>query len=152
MSKQPAPGLGKIGVLIGLNRLETPASSPPSASSAMHVAAANPQSLDISSVDPAALERERNVLAEQARTSGKAEEIIAKMVEGRLRKYYEEVVLLEQVYVIDGESRVKAAVAAAAKEVGAPIAVTGFHRMVLGEGIQREQKDFAAEVAAQLGS
>jgi Translation elongation factor Ts len=61
-------------------------------------------------------------------------------------------VLLEQVYVIDGESRVKAAVAAAAKEVGAPIAVTGFHRMVLGEGIQREQKDFAAEVAAQLGS
>jgi len=119
---------------------------------AMHVAAANPQSLDISSVDPAALERERNVLAEQARTSGKAEEIIAKMVEGRLRKYYEEVVLLEQVYVIDGESRVKAAVAAAAKEVGAPIAVTGFHRMVLGEGIQREQKDFAAEVAAQLGS
>ena len=148
-----APGLGKIGVLIGLESTGDAGKLAAFGKQlAMHVAAANPQSLDISSVDPAALERERNVLAEQARTSGKAEEIIAKMVEGRLRKYYEEVVLLEQVYVIDGESRVKAAVAAAAKEVGAPIAVTGFHRMVLGEGIQREQKDFAAEVAAQLGS
>jgi elongation factor Ts len=148
-----APGLGKIGVLIGLESTGDAGKLTAFGKQlAMHVAAANPQSLDISSVDPAALERERNVLAEQARTSGKPEEIIAKMVEGRLRKYYEEVVLLEQVYVIDGESRVKAAVAAAAKEVGAPIAVTGFHRMVLGEGIQREQKDFAAEVAAQLGS
>jgi elongation factor Ts len=148
-----APGLGKIGVLIGLESTGDAGKLAAFAKQlAMHVAAANPQSLDISSVDPAALERERNVLAEQARTSGKAEEIIAKMVEGRLRKYYEEVVLLEQVYVIDGESRVKAAVAAAAKEAGAPIAVTGFHRMVLGEGIQREQKDFVAEVAAQLGS
>jgi len=148
-----APGLGKIGVLIGLESTGDAGKLAAFGKQlAMHVAAANPQSLDISSVDPAALERERNVLAEQARTSGKAEEIIAKMVEGRLRKYYEEVVLLEQVYVIDGESRVKAAVAAAAKEIGAPIAVTGFHRMVLGEGIQREQKDFAAEVAAQLGS
>jgi elongation factor Ts len=148
-----APGLGKIGVLIGLESTGDAGKLAAFGKQlAMHVAAANPQSLDISSVDPAALERERNVLAEQARTSGKAEEIIAKMVEGRLRKYYEEVVLLEQVYVIDGESRVKAAVAAAAKEIGAPVAVTGFHRMVLGEGIQREQKDFAAEVAAQLGS
>ncbi|HEY8012371.1 MAG TPA: translation elongation factor Ts, partial [Dongiaceae bacterium] len=118
-----APGLGKIGVLIGLESTGDAGKLAAFGKQlAMHVAAANPQSLDISSVDPAALERERNVLAEQARTSGKAEEIIAKMVEGRLRKYYEEVVLLEQVYVIDGESRVKAAVAAAAKEVGAPIA------------------------------
>ena len=147
-----APGLGKIGVLIGLESTGDAGNLAAFGKQlAMHVAAANPQSLDISSVDPAALERERNVLAEQARTSGKAEEIIAKMVEGRSQAH-EEVVLLEQVYVIDGESRVKAAVAAAAKEVGAPIAVTGFHRMVLGEGIQREQKDFAAEVAAQLGS
>jgi elongation factor Ts len=148
-----APGLGKIGVLIGLESTGDAGKLTAFGKQlAMHVAAANPQSLDISSVDPAALERERSVLAEQARTSGKAEEIIAKMVEGRLRKYYEEVVLLEQVYVIDGESRVKAAVTAAAKEAGAPITVTGFYRMVLGEGIQREQKDFAAEVAAQLGS
>ena len=118
----------------------------------MHVAAANPQSLSIADVDPAALERERNVLAEQARASGRPEEIIAKMVEGRLRKYYEDVVLLEQLYVIDGESRVKAAVEKAGREAGAKIEVTGFVRLVLGEGIEREQKDFAAEVAAQLGA
>jgi len=148
-----APGLGKIGVLVGLESTGDAGKLAAFGKQlAMHVAAANPQSLDIATVDPAALERERGVLAEQARASGKPEEIIAKMVEGRLRKYYEEVVLLEQVYVIDGESRVKAAVTAAAKEAGAPIAVTGFYRMVLGEGIQREQKDFAAEVAAQLGS
>ena len=148
-----APGLGKIGVLVGLESTGDAGKLAAFGKQlAMHVAAANPQSLDIATVDPAALERERGVLAEQARASGKPEEIIAKMVEGRLRKYYEEVVLLEQVYVIDGESRVKAAVAAAVKEAGAPIAVTGFYRMVLGEGIQREQKDFAAEVAAQLGS
>jgi elongation factor Ts len=148
-----APGLGKIGVLVGLESTGDAGKLAAFGKQlAMHVAAASPQALDIATVDPAALERERGVLAEQARASGKPEEIVAKMVEGRLRKYYEDVVLLEQVYVIDGESRVKAAVAAAAKEAGAPIAVAGFHRMVLGEGIQREQKDFAAEVAAQLGS
>ena len=94
---------------------------------------------------------QRTVLAEQSRASGKPEEIISKMVEGRLRKFYEEVVLLEQTYVIDGESKVRAALAAAAKEIGAPIEIKAFHRMALGEGVQREQKDFAAEVAAQLG-
>jgi len=147
-----APGLGKIGVLVALESAGDPARLAAFGKQlAMHVAAANPQALTIASVDPAALERERAVLAEQARASGKPEEIIGKMVEGRLRKFYEEVVLLEQTYVIDGESRVKAAVAAAAKELGAPIEVKGFHRMALGEGIQREQKDFAAEVAAQLG-
>jgi elongation factor Ts len=148
-----APGLGKIGVLVGL---ESAGDSARLASFgkqlAMHVAAANPQAVDVRGVDPAALERERGVLAEQARSSGKPEEIIAKMVEGRLRKYYEEVVLLEQTYVIDGESKVKSAIVAAAKEAGAAIEVKGFYRMVLGEGIEREQKDFAAEVAAQLGS
>jgi elongation factor Ts len=147
-----APGLGKIGVLVALESAGDRAKLAAFGKQlSMHVAAANPQALDISTVDPAALERERGVLAEQARASGKPEEIIAKMLEGRLRKYYEEVVLLEQVYVIDGESRVSAAVAAAAKEAGEPIKVTGFRRLVLGEGIQREQKDFAAEVAAQLG-
>jgi elongation factor Ts len=147
-----APGLGKIGVLVALESAGDPAKLAAFGKQlAMHVAAANPQALTIAAVDPAALERERAVLAEQARASGKPEEIIGKMVEGRLRKYYEEVVLLEQTYVIDGESKVKAAVAAAAKDAGAPIEVKGFHRMALGEGIQREQKDFAAEVAAQLG-
>ncbi|HUA56083.1 MAG TPA: translation elongation factor Ts [Candidatus Sulfotelmatobacter sp.] len=145
-----APGLGKIGVLVALES-SAPADKLAAFGRqlAMHVAAANPQSLDIETVDPRALERERDVLREQARGSGKPEAIIEKMVEGRLRKFYEEVVLLEQVYVIDGESRVKAAVAAAAKELGAPIAVKGFARFQLGEGIQKEQGDFAAEVAAQ---
>ena len=145
-----APGLGKIGVLVALES-SAPADKLAAFGRqlAMHVAAANPQSLDIETVDPRALERERDVLREQARGSGKPEAIIEKMVEGRLRKFYEEVVLLEQVYVIDGESRVKAAVAAAAKELGAPITVKGFARFQLGEGIQREHGDFAAEVAAQ---
>jgi elongation factor Ts len=146
-----APGLGKIGVLVGLESAGDPAKLAAFGRQlAMHVAAANPQSVTIAEVDPASLERERNVLSEQARASGKPEEIIGKMVEGRLRKFYEEVVLLEQVYVIDGESRVKAALDKAGKEAGAPIRVAGFIRLVLGEGVEREQKDFAAEVAAQL--
>ncbi len=147
-----APGLGKIGVLVAL---ESPAAPDKllalGRQLAMHVAAANPQALDIADVDPAALERERGVLAEQARASGKPEEIIGKMVEGRLRKYYEDVVLLEQTYVIDGESKVRAALQKAAKELGAPVRVTGFVRYALGEGIERAKSDFAAEVAAQLG-
>jgi elongation factor Ts len=153
MHNQAAPGLGKIGVLVGLessgdkNKLAQLGKQ-----IAMHVAAANPQALTVEQVDPKALERERAVLSEQASGSGKPAEIIAKMVEGRLRKYYEDVVLMEQLYVIDGESRVKQVVEKAAKEIGAPIKITAFERMALGEGIEREQKDFAAEVAAQLGS
>jgi elongation factor Ts len=115
---------------------------------AMHVAAAAPQFLDIASVDGAALERERDVLREQARASGKPEAIIDKMVEGRIRKYYEEVVLLEQIYVIDGESKIAKVVKTAADEAGHPITLTGFARFVLGEGIEKEATDFAAEVAA----
>ena len=148
-----APGLGKIGVLVGLESAADPGKLAGFGRQlAMHVAAANPQSLSIAGIDPAALERERGVLTEQARASGRPEEIIAKMVEGRLRKFYEDVVLLEQLYVIDGESRVKAAIEKAGREAGAPVAVTGFVRLVLGEGVEREQKDFAAEVAAQLGA
>jgi elongation factor Ts len=146
-----APGLGKIGVLV---TLESTADGAKLAALgrqiAMHVAAANPQYLDIASVDAAALERERNVLREQARASGKADAIIDKMVEGRLRKFYEEVVLTEQIYVIDGESRVGKVVEAAAKEWGAPVRIAGFVRFALGEGIDRGATDFAAEVAAQL--
>jgi elongation factor Ts len=112
----------------------------------MHIAAARPDALDIDAVDPAALERERAVLSEQARASGKPEAIIEKMVEGRVRKYYEEVVLLEQVWVHDGESRVRAVV----KKAGAKLA--GFARFQLGEGVDRgPQGDFAAEVAAVAG-
>ncbi len=146
-----AAGMGRIGVLVAL---ESTGNADKLASLAkqlaMHVAAAQPEAVAVADLDPALVERERAVLAEQARASGKAEDIIGKMVEGRLRKYYEDVILLEQTFVIDGETRVKAAIEAVAKDVGAPIEVAGFARMVLGEGIEREQKDFAAEVAAQL--
>src|SRR5262249_10422165 len=146
-----APGLGKIGVLVGLESAGNPGKLAAFGKQlAMHVAAANPQALSIAEVDPAALERERNVLVEQAPASGKPEAVIGKMVEGRLRKFYEEVVLLEQLFVIDGETRVRAAIEQAAAAAGAPIKVAGFVRLVLGEGVEREQKDFAAEVAAQL--
>ncbi len=117
---------------------------------AMHIAATNPQALDISSVDPAALAREKAILTEQASTSGKPAAVIEKMVEGRVRKYYEETVLLEQVYVVDGESRVKDVVAKAAKDLGVPVKLAAFRRFALGEGIEKKEQDFAAEVAAQL--
>ncbi|EWY42138.1 elongation factor Ts [Skermanella stibiiresistens SB22] len=145
-----APNLGKIGVLIGLESTGDRARLLDLGKQiAMHIAAARPEAVNIEDVDSTALDRERNVLADQARASGKPEEIIAKMVEGRLRKYYEEVVLLEQVYVIDGENKVRKVVDAVAKEIGAPIKIVGFSRFVLGEGIEKEQSDFAAEVAAQ---
>lgn len=148
-----APNLGKIGVLVALEstgdkgRLEQLGRQ-----IAMHVAAARPDALDVTDVDASALDRERNVLAEQARASGKPEEIISKMVEGRLRKYYEEVVLLEQTFVVDGESKVRKVVEATAKELGTAIAVTGFVRFTLGEGIEKDEGDFAAEVAAVRGA
>jgi elongation factor Ts len=146
-----AANLGKIGVLVAIeSTANAERLTALGRQLAMHVAAANPLFLDIASVDPAALERERNVLREQARASGKADAIIDKMVEGRLRKFYEEVVLLEQIYVIDNETRVAKVVEAAAKELGAPIKVTGFARFQLGEGIDKGTTDFAAEVAAQL--
>jgi elongation factor Ts len=116
----------------------------------MHVAAANPQYLDTASVPAAALDREREVLRSQALESGKAAGIVDRMVEGRLRKFYEESVLLDQVYVIDGESRVGKVVEAAAQEAGTPITIAAFVRFALGEGIDRPTTDFAAEVGAQL--
>jgi elongation factor Ts len=144
MHNATVPNMGKIGVLVGLESTGDKAKLAALGKQiAMHVAAANPSALDIKSVSQAELDRERSVLSEQARASGKPEEIIAKMVEGRLRKYYEDVVLLEQLYVIDGESRVKQVIEKAAKEIGAPIAVTGFARMALGEGIAKEQADAA---------
>ena len=146
-----APGLGKIGVLVSLESAAAEeALTALGRQLAMHVAAANPLYLDIAAVPAAALERERAVLREQAKESGKTEAIVDRMVEGRLRKFYEEAVLLEQVFVIDGESRVGKVVEAAAKEAGAPIRVAGFVRFVLGEGVEKPPSDFAAEVGAQL--
>ncbi|HYG88258.1 MAG TPA: translation elongation factor Ts [Azospirillum sp.] len=147
-----APGLGKIGVLVALESTGDAAKLTELGKQiAMHVAAARPEALDIADVDASALEREKNVLADQARASGKPEAIIEKMVEGRLRKYYEEVCLLEQTYVIDGETKIRKVVEAASKDVGAPIKLTGFVRFALGEGIEKAQSDFAAEVAAAAG-
>ena len=140
-------GLGKIGVLAAVEA--------PTASEAiedlgrrigMHVAATRPAALDVDSVDPQALERERAVLVEQAKASGKPDAIIEKMVDGRIRKFYEEVVLLEQVWVHDGESRVRKIV----EKAGAKL--TGFDRFQLGEGIEKEENDFAAEVAKAAGN
>jgi elongation factor Ts len=141
------PGLGKIGVLIALEGAsEIEVLEQLGRQIGMHVAAAKPDALDTSSVDPSALEREKAVLTEQSRASGKPDAIIAKMVEGRIRKYYEEVVLLEQVWVHDGESRVKEVV----KKAGGQL--TGFARFQLGEGIEKAAAlDFAAEVAAVSG-
>ena len=140
------PGLGKIGVLVGIESTsELDALETLGRQVGMHVAATRPESLDISAVDPAALEREKAVLTEQARASGKADAIIEKMVMGRIAKYYEEVVLLEQVWVHDGESRVKSVV----KKAGATL--SGFARFTLGEGVEKETGDFAAEVAKAAG-
>ncbi|HWX49434.1 MAG TPA: translation elongation factor Ts [Roseomonas sp.] len=141
------PGLGKIGVLVALEApTEIEALETLGRQIGMHVAATRPEALEVGSVDPSALEREKAVLTEQARASGKPEAIIEKMVEGRVRKYYEEVVLLEQVWVHDGESRVKAVV----QKAGAKL--VGFTRFQLGEGIEKQATDFAAEVAAAAGT
>jgi len=152
MHSATAPGLGKIGVMVALESTADAAKLQELGRQiAMHVAAANPLFLNVAAVDPTALDRERAVLLEQARASGKPDNVVEKMVEGRVRKYYEEVVLTEQVYVIDGETRISKVVENAAKDAGAPIALVGFARFALGEGIEKETKDFASEVAAQLG-
>ncbi len=141
------PGLGKIGVLVALEAdNELDALETLGRQIGMHVAATKPDALDVDAVDPAALARERAVLTEQARASGKPDAVIEKMIEGRIRKYYEEVVLLEQVWVHDGESRVRAVV----KKAGGKL--VGFERFTLGEGVEKAPAgDFAAEVAAVAG-
>jgi elongation factor Ts len=146
------PGLGKIGVLVALESTgDTAALDALGKQVAMHVAAANPLALTRDDVGQAELDREKAILVEQARESGKPEEIIEKMVEGRLRKYYEEICLLEQAFVIDPDNTVGKAVDAAVAAVGAPINVKGFVRFALGDGVDKEDEDFAAEVAAVSG-
>jgi elongation factor Ts len=153
MHNAVADGLGKIGVLVALKSTgDADKLNALGKQIAMHVAATAPQSLSVSDLDPALVERERTVLAEQARESGKAEEIIEKMIEGRLRKYYQEVVLTEQTFVVDNETKVSKVVENAAKDIGVPVELTGFVRFQLGEGIEKEESDFAAEVAATLAS
>lgn len=144
-----APGLGKIGVLVGLESAGDQAKLAELGKQiAMHIAATNPLSLSKDDLDPAVVERERNVLIAEAKESGRPDNIIEKMVEGRIRKFYEEVVLLSQAFVINPDLTVEKAVAAAEADIGAPIKVIGFVRFGLGEGIEKEESDFAAEVAA----
>jgi elongation factor Ts len=141
-------GLGKIGVLVALeSEGDTEKLASLGKQIAMHVAAANPEFLDVDSVDPEIAEREKAVLMDQAAESGKPKEIIEKMIEGRMRKYFEEICLVEQKFVIDGETRIADVIKGAEKDIGASVKLTGYLRFVLGDGIEKEEEDFAAEVA-----
>ena len=151
MHNATAAGLGRIGVLVAL---ESTAGADVleglGKQIAMHIAATAPASLSVDDLDKDMVQRERDVLIEQAKASGKPQEIAEKMVEGRMKKYYKEVVLLEQTSVIDGETAIGDVIAKAGKDACADIALTAFVRFNLGEGIEKEETDFAAEVAAQL--
>ena len=146
------PELGKIGVLVAL---ESDAGEEPLADLgrhlAMHIAATAPKALNQEDLDPALVKRERAILVEQARESGKPEEIIQKMIEGRMRKFYQEVVLLSQTSVIDGETKIAGVIANAAKQAGTGITLKAYLRFELGEGIEKKKDDFAAEVKAAAG-
>ena len=144
-----ADGLGKLGVIVAVKSTgNKEALAAIGRQVAMHIAATNPLALTSTDVDATIADRERSVFIEQARESGKPDNIIEKMVEGRMRKFYEEVALLSQAFVMNPDQTVGEAVAAAAAEAGAPVEVTGFVRFQLGEGIEKEESDFAAEVAA----
>jgi elongation factor Ts len=138
MHNTMAPGLGKIGVIVALESKGEPKQLAAFGKQlAMHIAAANPQAVDVESLDKDLVAREKAVLTEQAKESGKPAPVIEKMVEGRIRKFYEDVVLLAQAFVHDPETKVSSALADAEKAAGAPIKITGFHRFALGEGIDR---------------
>lgn len=145
-------GVGKIGVLIGLESgADAAALEVTGKQLAMHVAAANPQSICRDDLDQELVGREREVLSQQARDSGKPEAIIEKMVEGRMRKFYEEACLVDQTFVIDGESTVGNVIEQAGSDSGSSIKVAKFVRYSLGEGLEKKEEDFAAEVAAVSG-
>jgi elongation factor Ts len=146
------PGLGKLGIIVGVQSTGDKAVLANLGKQlAMHIANTNPASVSSDDIDPAIVAKEREIFTEQAKETGKPAEVIAKMVEGRVRKFFEEATLLAQTFVIDGESKVKDIVAKAEKEAGAPIKVTKFVRYALGEGIEKQETDFAAEVAATSG-
>ena len=148
-----APNLGRIGVLVALESAgDGDKLSALGKQIAMHIAHARPEAVSTEDVAAATIERERNIFAEQARESGKPENIVEKMVEGRLRKFFEEIVLLEQPFVFDTDRKLAKVLEDAAGDIGAPVSVAGFVRFALGEGIEKESTDFAAEVAAQLAT
>lgn len=139
---QVTEGAGKIGVIVGLKSSGDKAALKALGKQvAMHVAAARPLAARVDDLDPEVVNREKEVLADQARASGKPENIIEKMVEGRLRKFYEESVLLEQVFVIDGETKVGKFIENAAKDVGAPVELVGFERLQLGDGVEKSDDE-----------
>lgn len=143
------PGLGRIGVLVAIESTGDVAKLQDLGRQiAMHVAAANPQALNISEVDPATLQREKDIFTDQAKASGRPDDIIVKMVEGRVRKFYEESVLLEQAFIMDGKTKVSEVIESLAKELGTPVALKGFVRYALGDGIEKQETDFAADVSA----
>ena len=145
------PGMGKIGVLVALeSTADATALQEAGKKIAMHIAAANPRFLDVASVDADTIAHEKSIYEEQAKNSGKPEAIIAKMVEGRMRKFYEEVVLLEQAFIMDLDKKIKDVLAETAKAVGADVKLVAFERFGLGEGIEKKEEDFAAEVAKQI--
>ena len=146
-----ADNLGKLGVLVAIETTGNEhAANAFGRQVAMHVAATNPMALTAEQIDPAAVEREKAIFSDQARQSGKPEAIIEKMVEGRMRKFYEEVVLLKQAFVLNPDITVEKALKDAEKEIGAPGKITAYLRFALGEGIEKEETDFAAEVAAAV--
>jgi len=147
-----AAGLGKIAVLVALESAADEATLTALGKQlAMHVAATAPLALSIDDLDAGAVERERNILIEQARASGKPDNIIEKMIVGRMAKYYQEVVFLEQTFIIDGETKIAKVIDKVAKDAGAEIKITGYVRLELGAGIDKAEEDFAAEVAAVAG-
>lgn len=142
-----APNLGKLGVLVAIETTgDADAAAAIGRQIAMHVAATNPLAIDSSDLDQAVVEREKAIFSEQAKASGKPDNIIEKMVEGRIRKFYEEVCLLKQAFVINPDQTVEQALAEAG--IGAPAKVSAMVRFALGEGVEKEESDFAAEVAA----
>ncbi|MBS0279611.1 MAG: elongation factor Ts [Proteobacteria bacterium] len=148
-----SPELGKIGVLVALKSTADEGKLSALAKQiAMHIAAANPLALTPEHLSKDVVERERNVQWELAKQSGKPDAVIEKMMEGRMRKFYEETVLLSQTFVIDGETQVSKVVEKAAKDLGAPVAIEGFVRFQVGEGIEKVESDFADEVAQMAGT
>ncbi len=146
------PNRGKIGVLVALeSTADADKLNALGRQLAMHIAAARPEALDVESLDKDVVARERAVHADKAKQSGKPADIVEKMVEGSMRKYYEQVVLLQQNFIIDGESKISAVLEKASKDLGAPVALKNYIRFELGEGVEKKVDDFAAEVAKMAG-
>lgn len=144
-----AENMGRIAVIVALESTgDKEVLAEAGKKIAMHIAAAKPESLDKDSVDPALIEKEKTIFTEQSRASGKPDNIIEKMIEGRIRKFLEEIVLLDQIFVMDGKSKISEVIADLSKQVNAPVKLKSYVRFEIGEGIEKEETNFADEVAA----